>query len=169
MNVKPCAPYMGKLDRQTTLRMPDGVSVFKTYFVSIPGRDNPARYEWEAAAMTMPAAETLLRDSGIEGVGFITAFPHITKIFRFAPAVETVLHVRAFHTPELRPMPLDRDDGFTEFACLGEALIAADEYRAWAETAAVADYLERWSEWREGGIVNPAKLVAYVAARQAFA
>ncbi len=166
MNVKPCAPYVGDLVRRTILRMPDGISVFKTYFVSIPGRDDPPRYEWAASRLPVEAAETMLRNSGMEGVGFITAFPHITKFFRFAPAVETVLHVRAFHTPGLQPMPLDRDDAFTEFACLGEALIAADEYQAWADAADVAGYLDQWSAWQHGGIKNPAKLADYVAAHR---
>ena len=166
MKVKPCAPYQGDVVHRETISMPDGVSVFKAYYVSIPGRDQPERYEWDAGPLKIQEAGAMIRDSGVEGVGFITSFPHITKIFRFAPAVETVLHVRAFHTPELRIMGLDREDGFTEFACLGEALIAAEEYDFWARTVDVAAYLEQWSGWQQGGIVNPAKLGEYVAAKQ---
>ncbi len=167
MNIKPCAPYQGQVVQRATITMPDGVSVFKTYFVSITGRAEPTRYEWGVCAITMGEVESMLRNSGIEGVGFVTAFPHITKVFRFAPAVETVLHVRAFHTPELQTMGLDRDDGFTEFACLGEALIAADEYRFWAQSVDVSAYIKQWSEWQCGGIRNPAKLGEYVAAAAA--
>lgn len=164
MLVKPCMPYHGKVNQRAVLRMPDGVSVFKTYFISITGREDPSRYEWDAGRISITEAESLLLDSGIAGVGFITAFPHITKFFRFAPSVETVMHVKAFQTPGLQPMPLDRDNGFTEFACLGEALIAADEYQSWAQTPDVATYLSQWSQWERGAIVNHAKLAEYAAA-----
>lgn len=162
MKVKPCSPYHGKVVHRSMLRMSDAVSVFKVYYISILGRDEPARYEWSAASLLIPDAEQSIRGSGISGVGFVTAFPHIVKCFRFAPGVETVLHVRAFHTAGLKPLPLDREDGFTEFACLGEAMIAADEYMAWAQSATVAAYLSRWSKWQSGIIRQNDKLAAYV-------
>lgn len=163
MIVKPCLPYHGRVDQRSVIRMPDGISVFKTYYASIPGRPEPARTEWIGGAQSIMETERSLLNSAITGVGFITAFPHITKFFRFAPSVETVLHVRAFHTPGLRPLPLDREDGFTEFACLGEALIAADEYTAWAQAADVAAYLSSWSSWQDGEIRQADKLAAYVS------
>ena len=48
-----------------------------------------------------------------------------------------------------------------EFACLAEALIAADEYGFWAEAATVEDYLVRWSAFKEGPIVRHDKLLRY--------
>ncbi len=166
MKIKPCAPYQGDVVHRETICMPDGVSVFKTYYASITGRDQPERYEWGAGPLKIHDVADMIRDSGVEGVGFITSFPHITKIFRFAPAVETVLHVRAFLTPELRSMGLDRDDRFTEYACLGEALIAAEEYDFWARAADVDAYLAQWSGWQQGRILNPSKLGEYVAGKQ---
>lgn len=163
MKVEPCAPYHGEVVHRDRITMPDGVSVFKTYYVSITGRSRPERYVWDASPLSFEDVAGAIRDGRFAGVGFITAFPHITKIFRFAPTVETVLHVRAFHTPGLKPMALDREDGFSEFACLGEALIAADEYRFWGQSVDVGVYLKQWSEWECGGIQNPAKLGAYTA------
>ena len=80
------------------------------------------------------------RESGQEGVGFLTAFPHITKVFRYAPKMEILQHVRAFDTKTFAPISLIRDD-FVEFACLAEALLAADEYKAWAAAGSVEEYL----------------------------
>jgi hypothetical protein len=111
--------------------------------------------------MTTDSFVSDLRHVPVEGVGFITAFPHIAKIFRFAPSMETVLHVRAYATPELTPLNLGRDDNFVEFACYAEAAIAADEYAAWARARTVEDYLAYSSPFDEGPVTNPAKLAAY--------
>jgi len=143
--------------------MPDGVSAFKVYYLSLVGRDEPARYEWEHCARSPDDFAARLRAAGWDGVGFITAFPHLTKIFRFAPAVETVLHVRAFATADFAPLELERDDGYLEFACYAEAAIAADEYHAWAAAHTVEEYLGYFSPFTDGPVVSHAKLAAYVA------
>lgn len=161
MEVRPCPPYRARVDRTDRLdRLPDR-SVFKLYFISITGRADPARYEWAPGPMTFDATVAALRALPLRGVGFVTAFPHITKVFRFAPAAETVLHVRAFRTADLAPLDLARDDGFVEFACYAEAAIAADEYRAWAEAPDVATWLRSLSPFRDGPVAHPGKLRAY--------
>ena len=58
----------------------------------------------------------------------MTAFPHITKVFRFGPEVETNCHVRAWSTKDLKPLDLARGEGYIEFACFAEAAIAAEEF-----------------------------------------
>lgn len=161
MDIKPCRPYHSITTRKICLRLPDGQSVFKVYFLSLVGRDDPARYEWEHASLTPAALEERLRQAAPEGIGFITAFPHITKVFRFAPSSETVLHVRAFHTRDLAPLDLAREDLYLEFACYAEAGIAADEYRLWAGAKTVAAYLQTFSGFDDGLIVNHAKLGEY--------
>jgi hypothetical protein len=140
------------------VRMPDGKSAFKIYYISIIGRDEPARFDWGRCAQTPAAFEALLARSGWEGVGFVTAFPHITKVFRFAPSMETILHVKAFHTGDLSPMSLEREDGFVEFACYAEAAIAADEYHAWAKAATVEEYLQYRSPFVDGPVRSHRKL-----------
>ena len=163
MKVVPCRSYHSRTVGRTTVRMPDGKSVFKVYYISIVGRDEPSRYEWSHARATRDQFEEDLRRLGPEGVGFVTAFPHITKVFRFAPAMETVLHVRAFNTADLAELKLDRDDGFVEFACYAEAAIAADEYRAWARAAAVEAYLDFFSDFNDGPVASCGKLREYAA------
>ena len=91
MDFTPCRSYHGKLTGKTVVRMPDGKSVFKVYFISIVGRDKPERFEWEKSEFKKEQFEQLLRTSGREGIGFATAFPHITKVFRFSPYVELAL------------------------------------------------------------------------------
>ena len=161
MRVTPCRSYHSRTVGRAVVRMPDGRSVFKVYYVSIIGRDEPSRYEWAHSAVQPRDLEARLMKSGVEGVGFATAFPHITKVFRFAPAAETVMHVRAFNTPDLSELSLARDDGFVEFACYAEAAIASDEYRSWAAAASVEDYLKFRSGFDDGPIVNHRKLAAY--------
>lgn len=161
MDVKPCRAYHSITTRKTCLHLPDGQSVFKVYFLSLIGRDDPTRFEWESSPLTPTALEGRLMQAGLEGIGFITAFPHIAKVFRFAPSAETVLHVRALHTRDLAPLDLAREDQYLEFACYAEAGIAADEYRSWAGAKTVADYLQTFSGFDDGPIVNHAKLAMY--------
>ena len=161
MRVTPCRSYHSKTVQRTVVRMPDKQSVFKVYYVSIIGRDEPSRFEWAHCSIQPHDFEDRLMKSKLEGVGFVTAFPHITKVFRFAPAGETVMHVRAFNTSDLSELSLGRDDGFVEFACYAEAAIAADEYRAWAAAASVEDYLKFQSAFNDGPIANHRKLAAY--------
>jgi len=102
-----------------------------------------------------------LRTSGVEGVGFITAFPHMAKIFRFSPGAETVLDVRAFNPSDLEPKNLSRYGGFHEFACLAEGIISAGEYKAWAAAKDVEEYLSYRSDDRIFDILSSNKLKRY--------
>jgi hypothetical protein len=161
MNIQGCRTYRAVADGRTTVDMPDGRSRFKVYYVSITGRDDPARYEWGKGPFSRDDFEGVLMASELEGIGFVTAFPHITKVFRFAPAMETVMHVRAFGTKTLEPLDLGREEGWVEFACYAEALIASDEYRAWAAAPDVAAYLNGWSGFEAGPIFAHDKLLRY--------
>jgi hypothetical protein len=165
MRTTACRPYHSTTVRTEFVRLPDGVSAFKVYYVDIIGRDDPTRYEWAHCPLSSADVIANLQASGLEGVGFVTAFPHITKVFRFAPAMETVLHVRAFATADFAPLDLCRDDGFVEFACYAEAAIAADEYHAWARAETVEEYLAYTSPFTDGPVKRHDKLAAYVAER----
>ena len=52
MGVKPALPYHSITVRKTRLFLPDGVSVFKVYFLSLIGRDDPERYDRSLVAGT---------------------------------------------------------------------------------------------------------------------
>jgi len=161
MRFATCRPYHSRTVERAVLRLPDNKSVFKVYFISLVGRDEPERYEWARCAGTPSTFMTRAQTAGWEGVGFLTVFTHITKVFRFAPAMETVLHVRAFQTADLTSLDLFRDDGYLEFACYAEAAIAADEYRAWAQSRTVEEYLQAWSPFDEGPVASRTKLAEY--------
>lgn len=161
MEVTACRPYHSKTVARRLMGMPDGKSVFKLYFVSIINRPERVRYEWQADTPYAAALEERLSALPLEGVGFATAFPHIVKFFRFGPAMETVLNVRAFNTPDLSPLDLKRGDAFLEFACYAEAAIAADEYRLWASSTTVADYLRGFSDFVDGPVASNTKLAEY--------
>ena len=161
MKFAKCRPYQSKTVGREMLRMPDGKSVFKVYFLSLVGRDEPGKYEWAKCPMKKEDFMSLVAGQPLEGVGFITAFTHITKVFRFAPAVETVLHVRGFNTKDFTPLDLGRDDKYLEFACYAEAAIAAEEYKAWAAEQSVGAYLERWSRFDDGPVASRTKLAEY--------
>ena len=161
MEIKTCLPYNSRLDGRGLLRLAAGPSAFKIYYVSIPGRENPGRCDWEHSPLKKPDFEAALAALAPEGAGFVTAFPHITKIFRFAPSGETILHVKAYKTPGLEPLDLARADGYLEFACYAEAELARDEYKAWAGAASVEDYLAYFSPFAGGGIADHAKLARW--------
>ena len=161
MRVVPCRTYHSRTVGSTLVRLPDGRSVFKVYYLSIIGRDNPERFEWDRCALKPAAFEVRLAKIGLEGVGFVTAFPHITKVFLFAPAMETVLHVLAFNTADLSPLSLGREDDYLEFACYAEAAIGADEYHAWARAQTVEDYLAYRSPFVDGPVKTNRKLAEY--------
>jgi len=72
----------------------------------------------------------------VEGIGFVTAFPHITKVFRFGPEAETVMNVHAWDTRSMRRSAWDALR-LRRVRLPGEAAIAADEYNAWARTRTV--------------------------------
>ena len=161
MEVAECRSYRSRTVGYEVVTMPDGLSTFKVYFVSIVGRDEPARYEWEHSELSQEGFLERFAQSGVEGVGFVTAFPHITKLFRFAPAMETVVHVRAFNTVDMTSLGLDRGQGFVEFACYAEAAIGADEYHAWAAAKSVEEYMASRSSFDDGPVVSSGKLGEY--------
>ncbi len=145
--------------------MPDGKSVFKVYYISVIGRDRPDLYEWQHAPRTAADFERAVLAGGYEGIGFIIAFPHVTKVSRFSPDGDTILDVREFDTEGMQNRDCSRSDGYHELACYAEAAIAADEYRAWAESGTVNEYLALCSDAADFPVVSHAKLAAYWTAR----
>jgi hypothetical protein len=161
MQIATCRSYHAQIVGQSLLRMPDGKSVFKVYYTSVIGRDEPERYEWQHCPHTREHFEKTFLAGGHEGIGFVIAFPHVTKIFRFAPAMETILDVREFHTDGMRHIECSRADGYHEFACYAEAAIAADEYRAWARATTVEEYLAFRSAAADFPVARNTKLATY--------
>lgn len=165
MKVSACRSYHGRIVDTKPVSMADGKSRFKIYFVSIVGRDQPQRFEWAHCGMTPDDFARRFAAGADEGIGFVTAFPHITKVFRYAPDVEILQHVKAFNTRDFTPIDLTRSEGYMEFACYAEAAVAADEYHAWARARSVAEYLDYWSPCKEAPILDHAKLGAWWHAR----
>jgi len=162
MNISPCASYHGVIEECRTVIMPDGVSVFKVYFVSIVDRPTPERFEWSKNPLSKEEFIDRFRAMPFEGVGFVTAFPHITKVFRYAPKSEVLLHVTAFKPATGEAISLDRGEGYTEFACLAEAVVANDEFKAWAKAPTVKEYLSFTSSEKDLPILSNTKLAEYV-------
>ena len=162
MKIEKCGSYHAKIEGCELVAMPDGKSAFKVYFVSIVGRDNPSRTEWALCGIDKQAFIKAFRESGQEGVGFLTAFPHITKVFRYAPKSEVLLHVTAFKPATGEAISLDRGEGYTEFACLAEAVVANDEFKAWAKAPTVKEYLSFTSSEKDLPILSNTKLAEYV-------
>ena len=161
MQIPECRSYHAITSSVSAVDMPDGKSVFKVYYLSIVGRDRPELYEWERCELSKAAFEETLRSRGQEGVGFVTAFPHITKILRFGPGMETVMDILEFDTDSLKPRDRSRDDGYHEFACYAEAVIAAEEYHAWAKAETVAEYLDFRCATTSFPVASNSKLRAY--------
>jgi len=159
--IKPCNTYAARPSGTAVYR--EGKHAFKVYYVDIYGREQRGRYEWDLCGRPRESVLEGLRRLEIEGVGFAVSFPHLTKVFRFAPSAETILHVRAYWTKDFEEVDLEREGEYLEFACYAEAVIAADEYRFWAEARSVEEYLERWSEWNDATVVDHAKLARYYA------
>ena len=165
MRIVKCRTYHATTEGRSVARMPDGRSVFKLYYVSIVGRDRPELYEWRNSPHSQADFERVFLSGGHEGIGFAIAFPHVTKIYRFSPDMETVLDVREYNTDGMTPRDCSRQDGFHEFACFAELVIAADEYRAWAKAATVNEYLAFGSEAAEFQVVSHNKLADYWVVR----
>ena len=159
--IKPCNTYHGKSAGTEMVRMPDGKSAFKVYFVDIVGRKQPERFEWMLSGRSPKDFLAGLAKRGIEGIGFVIAFPHITKVYRYGPNPEIVMNVKAYKTDGLEPLSLERGEGYVEFACLAEAVIGADEYEFWAKAKSVEEYLKQWSDFADGPIVDHEKLRRY--------
>jgi hypothetical protein len=161
MQIVACRPYHAQTVGQNVLRMPDGKSVFKVYYLSIIGRDWPERYEWQYYHRTQAEFEEAFLAGGHQGVGFVTAFPHITKIFRFSPDMETILDAGEFDTEGMLPRDSSRGDMTHEFACYAEAVIAAEEYDAWARAATVEEYLAFRCDQADFPVASNTKLAAH--------
>ena len=161
MQIAACRTYHAQTVGQSLLRMPDGISAFKVYYLSVIGRDRPELFEWQRSPRTQNQFEQEFLAGGHAGIGFVVAFPHVTKIFRFSPGAETILDVREFHTEGMRQMDCARGDGYHEFACYAEAVIAADEYHAWAKAATVEAYLASRSAAADFPVGSNTKLAAF--------
>ena len=161
LTIKPCNTYHGVLSSKELFRAPESRSVFKVYFCDIVGRKEPARTVWTQCGLKKEDfLARLAHTDGIEGVGFITAFPHITKAFRFGPETETNLNVRAWSTQDMSPLDLGRSQGYAEFGCLAEAAIAGEEFAFWAAADSVAAYLGKWATGADWPIARNDKLLA---------
>ena len=157
-----CSTYHALVPDRDTFRGPDGKTVFKVYYVDIIGRKDPSRTVWDLCGLEKADfLQSLAGAEGVEGIGFITAFPHITKAFRFGPGAEIVINVRAWNTKDMTDIDLARSQDYVEFACLAEALIAADEFCFWAEADSVDKYLSQWSACTDAPIVRNDKLRQY--------
>jgi len=165
MRIAPCRTYHAQTVGRTVLRLPDGRSVFKVYYISVIGRDKPERFEWSRCARQPAHFEQAFLSGGHEGVGFVIAFPHVAKIYRFSPEMETILDVREFNTEGMSQRDCSRCDGYHELACYAEAVIAADEYRAWAQRSTVDAYLAFHSDAADFPVVANTKLARYWNAR----
>ncbi len=161
MKVASCNSYHAIVDDYQIVHKADGLSAFKVYFCSITGRDTPERYEWSRCAWQKQTFLSQLQNSNYEGIGFVTAFPHIAKIFLYAPKNEILQHVSAFKPESFEALSLQREDGFLEFACLAEGVIAAAEFNYWAEANSVEEYLAKIGEFPPLGILRNDKLRQY--------
>jgi hypothetical protein len=157
--IRPCPFYEAR--PAGTAVYQNGPHRFKVYFADVVGRPEPARYEWDRSTLERDGVLAGLKRVGIEGVGFVCAFPHITKVFRFAPSGETNLHVRAFDTPSFSELNLAREEGYLELTCLVEAILVGEEHRRWADATSVAAYLDRWTTWEPAAVAAPDKLRRY--------
>jgi hypothetical protein len=88
----------------------------------------------------------------------VCAFPHIAKEFRFGSESETVLHVRAFRPADFAELDLSRSDGYVEYACLAESVIADAEYRLRAPARTVEEHLGQWVDWHPVAVADEGKL-----------
>lgn len=156
MQIKPCNTYAAR--PSGTALYTNGKSAFKIYFADIHGRTNPERFEWDLCGRPRESVVEHLTRRGLEGIGAVVAFPHITKVFRFSPAAETIMNVRGYWTSDFSEVDLSREDGFVEFACYAEAIIAAEEYHFWAQARTVGQYLQQWVEWTDAPVVDCAKM-----------
>ncbi len=161
MHIAPCRTYHAQTVGQGLLRMPDGKSVFKVYYISVIGRDKPELYEWRCCLHRRAEFEKVFTEASHEGIGFVIAFPHVAKIYRFSPDGETNLDVQEFNTEAMAPRDCSRSDGYHELACYAEAVLAADEFRAWASATTVRGYLAFRSDGVDFPVVSDTKLATY--------
>ena len=157
VKVKKGNPYTSKVVGKTQIVLEGTKSAFKIYFIDIQGRDDRAKYEWEHCGRTQEQFLEQLRDLNPEGIGFVTAFPHITKVFQFGPTPETNLYTTAYQTESFEELPLDYNEA-TEVGCAAEILIAAEEFRFWLEAQTVEDYLTKTCDAGDAAFQNHHKM-----------
>jgi hypothetical protein len=133
---------------------------FKVYFLSVIEREQPHVFDWQSCDYTPDDFENRV-NSGIQGVGFITVFWRITKVFRYSSQIETVVDVGCLDTRSFEGVSSDRGEGYYEFACYAEAVIVADEYHVWANAKTAPDYLEVFSASTDYPFAWPGKLATY--------
>ncbi|MHC4871065.1 MAG: hypothetical protein ACYTFY_04405 [Planctomycetota bacterium] len=161
MKIASCRPYHAVLSGTDIVENTEEKSVFKVYYLSIIGRDKPEIYEWEKCSLQKDNFKKGFINKNYAGIGFITAFPHITKVFRFAPGMETILDVQAVDTVTLKNKSCERDENYYEFACYAEAVLAADEYKAWADAESIEEYLKYFSKSCDFPVKSSSKLGEY--------
>jgi hypothetical protein len=157
--IEPCQSYAARPAGRGFYE--NGPHAYKIHFIDITGRQRPDLYEWDRCGRDRESVVAGLKRAGIEGIGFVCAFPHIAKAFRFGPENETVLQVRAYRPEDFAELDLGRSDGYVEYACLAESVIADAEYRLWATAASVEAYLAAWAEWHPVAVADEAKLRRY--------
>ena len=157
IEVKKGNPYTSTVVGKTQIVLEGTKSAFKVYFIDIRGRDDRAKYEWEHCGRTQEQFLEQLRQLSPEGVGFVTAFPHITKVFQFGPTLETNLYTTAYKTESFEDLPLDYS-GATEVGCAAEILIAAEELRFWLDAQTVDEYLAKTCDAGDAAFQNHRKM-----------
>ncbi len=158
LKIKKGKPYTSKVVGKELVPFHETRCASKVYFVDIVGRDEPAKYEWAHCGRTQDEFVARLREFKPEGIGFVTAFPHITKVFQFGPNPETNLYTRAYHTETFEEMPLDYS-GATEVACAAEALILAEEFKLWLAAKTVDEYLGEFTDAGDAAFANHEKML----------
>ena len=157
IEVKKGNPYTSKVVGKTQVAFEDSGSALKVYFIDIRGRDDRAKYEWSHCGRTQEDLLERLGQLKPEGIGFVTAFPHITKVFQFGPTVETNLYTTAYKTETFAELPLDYS-GATEVGCAAEILIAAAEMRFWLDAESVDEYLAQTCDAGDAAFRNHLKM-----------
>ncbi len=141
--------------------MPEGQSGFEVYFRSVIRKEESHLFEWQSCDDTPADFDNRLVNSGIEGVGFITAFPHITKVFGYSPQTETVVDVGYLDTHSFERVSSDRGERRDEHACYAEAVIVVDEYHAGAAAKTAPDDLKDFSRSIDYLFARAGKLANY--------
>jgi hypothetical protein len=160
--MQPIAPCQGYAARPAGRALyENGPHAFKVYFIDLTDRRQPELYVWERCGRDRESVLAGLKRAGVEGIGFVCAFPHIVKAFRFGPESETVLNVRAFRPADFAELDLARSDGYVEYACLAESVIADAEHRLWARAGSVAEYLGQWVDWPPVAVADQGKLARH--------
>ena len=134
---------------------------FNVYVLSVIEREQPHVFDWQSYDYTPADFENRV-NSGIRGLGFITGFPGITKIFRYPSQIETVVDVGCFDVRLFEGVSSDRGEGYYEFACYAKAVIVADAYHAWPNAKTAPDYLKFFSTSTDPPFAWPGKLATYL-------